>query len=162
MLGYPGSGKTTAAEIIANLTGAIQLSSDKIRAELFPKPQFTPHEHEALYKELDGRTQELLLAGKSVVYDANLNRYVHRDEKYKLCEAVGATPLLIWLKAPASLAKERASHESRSHLWPKDETPEAMFTRLVHVFEPPVAGEKYIEIDGTQVSSDLIKQKLNI
>src|SRR5215207_7043841 len=95
MFGYPGAGKTTTAEAIATLTGAVHLSSDKVRLELFPRPAFSQAEHDALYKTLNLRTEELLRQGKDVVYDANLNRYQHRKEKYDICQQTGATPKLL-------------------------------------------------------------------
>lgn len=162
MLGYPGAGKTTAADAIASLTRAVHLSSDKIRAEMFPSSQFTPEEHVQLYKAIDAKTAELLAEGKSVIYDANLNRYIHRKEKYDICQKTGAKPVLIWVKTPEGLSKSRAIHESRSHLWPAHEKPGAMFDRLVGVFEPPTDVEQYIELDGTKISPEYVQQALEL
>ena len=113
MMGYPGAGKTTTAQLIAKLTGAVHISSDKMRLALFPKLEFTPEEHQILYKELDHITKELLKAGKDVIYDANLNRLIHRKEKYDVCRKVGAKPELIWVQTDKKVAKKRAMHDSR-------------------------------------------------
>jgi predicted kinase len=161
MLGYPGAGKTTVAGIISEVTGAVHLSSDELRQKMFDKPEFTEAEHSKLYAELDRQTEELLGEGKSVIYDANLNRYQHRQEKYDICERTGARPVLIWLKTPRELAKERAKHLSRQHLWPSNETPDAMFERIAGIIEPPTADEKPTELDGTNATSETIKQSLS-
>lgn len=161
MLGYPGAGKTTTARIIAKLTGAVHLSSDKIRLELFPQPNFTPEEHTELYKEIDKRTKELLSAGRDVIYDANLNRYIHRKEKYDICKGTNAQPKLIWVKTPVNVAKGRALHGNRQHLVPLNEAPEQMFKRLVGVFEEPLSSEPYISIDGTKVSEESVRLALS-
>src|SRR5690554_3920729 len=109
MLGYPGAGKTTTAKIVSKLTGATHLASDKIRLELFPQPKFTPEEHRQLYETIDRRTKELLQQGKSVIYDANLNRYIHRREKYDICRQTSAQPVLLWVQASSELARQRAT-----------------------------------------------------
>jgi len=160
MLGYPGAGKTTAAEVVSKLTGATHLASDKIRLEMFPNPQFTPEEHQALYEAIDARTSELLKAGKSVIYDANLNRHQHRAEKYRLCKKIGATSVLLWVKTPEELSKSRAVDYSRSHLWPQGEAADKMFDRLVTVFETPTEEEPYLELDGTKISENYVQEKL--
>lgn len=162
MFGFPGAGKTTTAKIIEELTGAVRLSSDEVRVELFPEPLFSDEEHIALYAELNKRTEELLQSGKSVIYDANLNRYEHRAEKYTICHQTGAKAQLIWLHTERELAKSRAVQDSRSHLWPRSEQPETMFDRIADVVEPPTDSEHPIELDGTKIDSAYVADKLSI
>lgn len=162
MLGYPGAGKTTTAKIISKLTGAIHLSSDKLRFELFSKPAFDQAEHDKLYTELDKQTDELLSTGKDVIYDANLNRLNHRRDKYKICKLTGSTPIIVWVQTPKNIAKTRATHVERLHLIPSNETPEAMFDRISDIIEEPGDSEKYIVIDGTNVNESVVKTKLGL
>jgi predicted kinase len=162
MFGYPGAGKTTASDIIQSLTGAVHLSSDRIRLELFPHPEFTPVEHHSLYRLLDQRTETLLGQGKSVIYDANLNRHTHRASKYILCKHLGVTPVLIWLQTPIDLSKQRALHESRQPLWHDNETPSAMFDRVAGALEEPTQHEPYIRLDGTKITPAYIKQQMGL
>lgn len=161
MLGYPGAGKTTTAKVLADLTGAIHLSSDQIRLELFNKPTFSQQEHDELYQYLDKRTEELLAEGKSVIYDANLNRYQHRKEKYSICKRTGASPVLIWVQTPKNLAKERATHETRTHLIPKQETAGQMFERIANIIEEPSDNEPYEIIDGTSLTREDVSRIIN-
>ena len=160
MLGYPGAGKTTTAEVIANLTGATHLASDRIRLQMFQKPTFSAEEHATLYHEIDRMTEELLTQGKDVIYDANLNRYQHRKEKYDICNRTGATPVLVWVQADKNLAKSRASHFNRFQLWPKHETPDQMFDRIADLIEEPKPTEPYKVVDGTKVTEEYIKDLL--
>lgn len=162
MMGYPGAGKTTIAKIIARLTGAEHLSSDKIRLELFPNPDFDEEEHRALYKELDRRTKQLLGELKSVVYDANLNRLQHRQEKYAICEKLGVKPVLIWVRTPLEVAKERAVDVSREKLVPSHESAESMFDRISGIIEEPSAEETPIIIEGINVTESIVKKKLGL
>lgn len=157
MIGYPGAGKTTTAEMISEITGAIRLSSDEVRFKLFPNPTFSQAEHDVVYRTLDAFTEKLLSDNVSVIYDANLNRLSHRQEKYDICERTGATAVALWLRTPRRLAKERAIHESRSHFAPKDETLGSMFERITEVFEPPIPEEHALELDGTALNEPLVR-----
>lgn len=162
MVGYPGAGKTTTAKVLHELTRAVHLSSDKIRVELFKKPTFSQEEHDELYRYLDQRTEELLNKGKSVIYDANLNRHRHRKEKYAICQRTGAWPVLLWVQTDKQLAKERATHESRTHLIPPSETAAAMFDRISEIIEPPTIEEHPVIIDGTKVTPEYIAELLKL
>lgn len=152
MLGYPGAGKTTIAGIIHELTGAVHLSSDEMRLQLFEKPAFSPEEHAALYKSLDEKTEELLRAGKDVIYDANLNRRQHRQEKYDICQKSDAKPVLVWVQTAKDLSKQRATHGERLHLVPQGETLEQMFDRIAGIIEEPGTDEPSVTVDGTNTS----------
>lgn len=162
MMGYPGAGKTTTANVLHEITGAVHLSSDAMRSVLFPDPTFTEAEHDALYQHLDTTTTELLSAGKDVIYDANLNRLSHRQDKYEICKQTDAQAVLLWLKTPRDMAKERAAHTSRQHLWPPDTTPDQLFEHVASVLEEPAPNETFTEIDGTKVTPDYIKQTLGL
>ena len=160
MVGYPGSGKTTAARLLASLTGATHLSSDALRLELFPQPTFTDEEHAAVYNELNARTEQLLREGKSVIYDANLNRYIYRAEKYELATRTNARPVAIWMEVSRERSRERASIRGHHHLVPKDETFETMFERVASAIEPPTAEEPVVRLDGSHVTTNSVQTVL--
>lgn len=162
MLGYPGAGKTTAAEVINKITGAEHISSDKARTKMFPHPSFNEAEHTQLYRALDKETEQLLAAGNDVIYDANLNRHRHRMDKYDICNRTGAKSVLVWVQTPKELAKSRAVHHSRSHLVPTEETPHDMFERIAAVIEPPHANEPFITVDGTKITPEYIAEQLGL
>lgn len=160
MMGYPGAGKTTAAEVIQQITDAVHLSSDKMRLEVAPKPVFSATEHDQLYTKLNQSTEELLAEGKDVIYDANLNRRQHRQEKYDIARRTGAEPVLVWVQTEKTLAKTRALDEKRSHLVPRDETADEMWERIATIIEPPQADEHPVIVDGTKISPDYIRSVL--
>lgn len=162
MLGLPGAGKTTTAKEIAELTGAQRLTSDELRLKLFPQPTFSEPEHQQLYRHLDREVDELLGQGKSVIYDANLNRYRHRVEKYELAKKHQAQTVLVWVDVPKSLARARRIKEQLLHLVPFHEDPGSMFDRVTKVFEPPRDNEPYVSIDGTKVTADYVRDTLNL
>lgn len=161
MLGLPGSGKTTAALEISKQTGAVHLSSDEVRRRLFKKSSFSQTEHNKLYTHLDEEVSELLKQGKSVIYDANLNRLSHRIEKYELASKYSLKTILVWVQTPKELAKTRRVHiEPQPDLTPKDETPEGMFERIADIFEAPASHEDFVIIDGQHVDEASIRQML--
>lgn len=163
MMGLPGAGKTTIAQHIADLTGATLLSSDVVRREMFSKSSFSQSEHDELYTELDKRMTELLRAGQSVVYDANLNRRTHRDEKRQLADELGVTAQLVWVQTPEEMARQRrVDHEPQHDLIPAHETPGQMFDRIAQAIEEPTSDESAIVIDGRDVSTDDIRRSLGI
>lgn len=157
MFGYAGAGKTTTANVLHELTGAAHLSSDAVRSALFSKPTFSEAEHEELYRYLDSTTESLLKAGNDVIYDANLNRRQHRQDKYDICRRTNAQPILIWVKTPRDMAKKRSADTSRQHLWPPNTSPEQLFERVAEAIEEPGSDEPHIEVDGTRVSPGYIQ-----
>ena len=161
MFGYPGAGKTTAAKVVQEITGAEHLSSDVLRLELFPNPTYDQAEHDAVYAKLDERAEEYLRQGKSVIYDANLNRYKHRLEKYELCDRTGAKAVLLWVQTPKQLARERAVMRGHHHLVPKDETFESMFDRVTSIIEEPQEDEPLYTINGNPLNRNEVSELLS-
>ena len=163
MMGLPGAGKTTAAKCIEKLTHAKRLSSDEARVMIWDNPSFTEQEHQELYLYLNDQTKHLLQAGKTVIYDANLNRYIHRAEKYQLADELDVDVQLIWVKTTKELAKgRRIDSAEHHHLVPKSEDPASMFERIADVIEEPDEDEPYTELDGTKISEEYVKEKLNL
>ncbi len=163
LLGYPGAGKTTAAKIIAQLTGAVRLSSDEIRLSMFKQPVFSQSEHKQLYDQINNRAISLLKQGHSVIYDANLNRFIHREEKYKICRDMAIEPVLIWVQAPTPLARTRATLQaSRDPNRPYGNMSQQNFDRLIKQIEPPRKNENFIIFDGTRLSDSYIAERLRL
>lgn len=162
MLGYPGAGKTTTAEMISKMTGAMHLNSDRFRQHLFANPTFSEQEHELIYNALDYLTELLLAGGVSVIYDANLNRYKHRQEKYEIAGRTGADPKLMYIKTDSELAKQRATVDSehRPAHRPFGNMDLATFERLIQQIEPPRDHEPLVELSGDAHIETQLKQKL--
>lgn len=162
-MGLPGAGKTTVAKIVEEITGAIRLSSDEARVMIWDSPEFTEGEHLQLYEYLDDQTTHLLKAGKSVIYDANLNRFEHRQEKYHLAQGLGVEVKLLWVKTPHEVAKNRRVEDAHHHhLVTKNEDPESMFERIASVIEEPQTDEPCIKLDGTKITHAYVREKLDI
>lgn len=160
LMGLPGSGKTSLGKILEELTGATYLSSDEYRLMLFKKPCFSQEEHDMLYATIDHNVLHLLEAGHDVIYDANLNRRVHRDEKYDLANKYNAKTKLWWLDVPHELAKKRRVEDQDDRLIPEGDNPSRMFERVAKVIEPPQKDEKFVKVDGKNIQIDTVKKLL--
>lgn len=158
-MGNPGAGKTTVSEILAELTGAVHLNSDNFRQHMFSQPLFSKAEHVTLYGALDYLTELILKSGKSVIYDANLNRFIHRKEKYLVCKKVNAKSQLIWVNTDEKLSKERATEKAMEDPMhrPYGNMPLKMFQRIVSQIEVPDKNEHYVQIDGHAVTKESVR-----
>jgi len=160
LMGLPGSGKSTLAKHIQKLTRAVRLSSDEYRLLIFPEPCFSQKEHDSLYGIIDHNVEHLLTADHDVIYDANLNRLKHRQEKYAMAKKYDAKVILWWVKAPKDLAKQRRVSEQNHDLIPEGETPEKLFDRIANIIEEPKKDEQFIEVDGTKITQKYVKSLL--
>lgn len=162
-MGYPGSGKTSAALEIAQLTGAEHLWADKIRRQRLGQPTYSHQENMHLYQEMNQRVAELLATGKSVVFDTAFNFYKDREHLREVARSHGAECVLLWLKVDRDTAKERALMSEIQAIRPlgHDMKPED-FERMADNLEAPHADEAYIALDGTQITSDYIRKQLNL
>lgn len=165
MLGYPGAGKTTVSDIIRDLTGAVHLNSDRFRQHMFSKPlEITNEEHENMYKHLDYIAETILESGKSVIYDANLNKYAHRQEKYAIAKKLGVNTKLIWVKTDPEIARKRATIDAHNNPVnrPFGNMQTQTFERLVQGIEAPRDDEQAIEISGETISPENVAKALGI
>lgn len=163
MLGYPGSGKTTTAKIIHELTGAVHLWADRIRRERFVTPTYTHAENLELYAHLNQLAAELLATGQDVIFDTNFNFYKDRQKLREIAKQHKAQSCLIWVTTPKSLAKQRAT--TNAHLQDNrvlGDIPVEAFERMSNNLQPPAPAETYVEIDGTKVSPEYISNKLGL
>lgn len=160
LMGLPGAGKSTLARTLEEATGATRLSSDEFRLQLFIEPCFSQKEHDSLYGILDHNVEHLLQAGYDVVYDANLNRFHHRKEKYELADKYNAQVRLWYVIVDPEIAKGRRKSEQDSLLLPAGETSEKMFDRIALILEEPQENEPATRIDGQNISIEAIKKQL--
>ena len=160
LMGLPGSGKSTFAKLLQQLTRATRLSSDDYRLMLFSHPTFTQDEHDNLYTLLDHNMEHLLQAGHSVIYDANLNRRKHREEKYAVAKKYDAKVVLWWLDVPQQLAKERRLASQNEQLIPDGESAERMFERVAKVIELPKKDENYLKVTGIDLDKASVEKLL--
>lgn len=159
LMGLPGSGKTTLSNCLQEITGASRVSSDDYRLLLFREPTFSQDEHDTLYEIIDHNVEHLLQSGHSVIYDANLNRLIHRNDKYKIARKYNAKTILWWVQTPKVLAKSRRLRELNHILIPSGDDPSRMFDRVSKILEIPI-NESHIVIDGTKITAEYVASLL--
>jgi predicted kinase len=161
MVGYPGSGKTTTAKIIHRLTGAVHLWADHERMRMFTHPTHNHDENITLYAALNTRTRDLLREGKSVIFDTNFNFYKDRKKLRVIAAKEGATTIVIWIKTPPELARERAtkqSHGQETRVW--GNMPVERFERIARNLQEPLPGEHAIVLDGTHIDAATVARAI--
>ncbi|HET9098575.1 MAG TPA: ATP-binding protein [Candidatus Saccharimonadales bacterium] len=161
-VGYPGAGKTTISKYIVDNTDAKHIWADVERHKLFPKPRHSKAESDELYEKLNAATDYLLSQGKSVVFDTNFNHKADRDKLREIAECNNAKTVLVWVKTPLKLSKERAvfAHECRN-LYDVIMS-EQQFDSIATKLEEPSAEEEPIIIDGTNTDEKILTEKLGI
>jgi predicted kinase len=160
MVGYPGAGKTTVARLIHEQTGAVHLWADLERRRMFASPSHSAEESRALYEYLNKTTERLLSEGKSVIFDTNFNFYKDREHLRHIADTYGAQTVVLWITTAKTIAKQRAVHDKNLRNGYELLLDEADFERLSNHLEPPKQNEHVIELVGSNVTKDSIKQLL--
>lgn len=162
-VGYPGAGKTTAARLIHDKSGAVHIWADRERIKLFGKPTYSRAESRQLYQQLNEAVEYLLSQGKSVIFDTNFNFFKDRQHMQEIAAKHRAKAYVIWITTPKKLARQRAveaSHGQDTRLF--GNMPLSEFERIAGHLEPPDEHEKVIKIDGTQLDGDELLRQLDL
>jgi predicted kinase len=163
MVGYPGSGKTTTSRIIHGSTGAVHIWADHERGKMFARPTHSKAESRQLYDALNKRVEELLVEGKSVIFDTNFNFYKDRQLMRDIAARHHAAACLVWVRVDKQLARERATHIHHSYRNGYSVSmPTEHFDRMAANLEPPTEEEQPIILDGTKITPEYVHKNLNI
>ncbi len=113
LYGFPGSGKSYLAR---NLTESVQLAylnSEKIRTDLFEKPQYSEREDYIVGQLMNYLGDQFLAAGLGIVYDANAKSRRDRRAQRELAKKHKADYLLLWLQIDQETAFGRTQKRDR-------------------------------------------------
>lgn len=149
LYGFPGAGKTYFARQLCEHLQAAHIQGDRIRGELFERPQYDKEENQVITQLMDYMTGEFLSAGMSVVYDTNALRLSQRRALRELARKQKAQPLLVWLQIDHESAILRISKRDRRRSDDKFAMPidRAVFERIVGGMQNP-QNEDYIVVSG--------------
>jgi predicted kinase len=159
-IGYPGAGKTTAAKLIEEHTGAVHIWTDQERQKRFGKATHSAAESEQLYKDLNDHTDHLLASGCSVIFDTNFNFRKDRAYLRSIADKYGANLVTIWLSTDLATAMKRAIHDDHRHRNGYHQVmSESTFNNIANRLEIPDDSEKVIKIDGKDLDkAELLRQ----
>lgn len=160
MVGYPGAGKTTVAQLIAKQTGAVHLWADWERHKLFSAPSHDEVESRQLYERLNRTAETLLAEGKSVVFDTNFNYRRDRQLLREIATRQGAETVVVWLVTSPEVARERAVHANVVRNGYDFVMTTKQFDRIAGHLEPPGKDEKVIKINGVKLDQNEVMRLL--
>ncbi|MFH0913934.1 MAG: ATP-binding protein [Chloroflexota bacterium] len=105
--GLPGTGKSYFSRRLAERLSLVTLESDILRRVLFSQPTYTAPESARLFQTTHRLIEELLKKGIPVLLDAtNLSEHF-REYLYRIADRTGARLILVRMKAPPEVVKER-------------------------------------------------------
>lgn len=152
LYGFSGSGKTYFARQLCDNLQAAHVHGDRIRAELFDKPQYDREENQVIEHLMSYMSGEFLSAGMSVVHDMNAMRLSQRRQLRDMARKVGAQTVLVWFQIDLDSAYARASKRDRRRADDKysPAIDRATFDRLASGMQNP-QNEDYLVISGKHV-----------
>ena len=148
--GFPGAGKTYFARQLCENVQAAHLQADRIRGELFEKPQYDKQENSIVQHLMDYMTEEFLSAGLSVAYDVNAMRTGQRRALAAMAHKYRAIPLLVWFQMDSDTAfsrnikrdRRRADDKYAAH-WDR-----TTFEEILGRMQNPKSSEDYVVVSG--------------
>lgn len=137
LVGIPGCGKSTFADILCRNGNVIRLSSDEIRKELFGDESFQGNNNK-VFNTLYERAELLLKANISVVIDATNLKKSLRRYAFDVCPA-GVKKIALYYTPDVELCKERNATRERK-------VPDEVIERMARQFEIPTTAEGFDEV----------------
>ena len=113
LYGFPGAGITYFARQLAEHIGAAHISNDRLRYELFDKPQNDKQENDIINRLMAYITEEVLKAGVSVVFDNNAMRLSQRRGLRDIAKRLKAEQILIWTQTDQATSYARLGVRDR-------------------------------------------------
>lgn len=113
LYGFPGSGKSYFASRLQEHIHAVHVSADKLRNELFEKPNFDKEENTIVTHLCKYLTEEFLKAGVSVIYDGNSERTNQRRQLKELASSNKAGFVLVWFQIDQETAYRRTTNRDK-------------------------------------------------
>ncbi len=160
MAGLPGTGKSTVARALAELTGGVVLNKDDLRAGLFPK-EFVEYStaQDDFVQDLMLRTAEYLLTRypKLVVFldGRTFSRAYQIRRVIEAAEKLGTPWRIIECVCDESIAKGRIEHGQKHPA--KNRTVE-LYLKIRAEFEP-IALPKLVVDTGCKMEASLVAAK---
>lgn len=149
VVGLPGSGKSFFAQQFSETFNISSVSDDRIRAELFEKPEFTADENAIVDRMQSYMLEELVKTKRSFLVDGGSNTKSERQRLIQLAEKNGYGTLVIWVQTDVESARARATRprENASKTGTIPGLAPYQFDRLSKLFAPPTR-EAYLVISG--------------
>lgn len=109
VFGLPGSGKSFFAEALSRRLAAAHINSDQVRNALSARGKYSLEDKLGVYHAMAKQSNDILLAGKSVVVDATFYLRVMVNVFTELAKKRSCPIFFIRIVADEGLIKERLS-----------------------------------------------------
>ncbi len=145
--GLPGVGKTTIAKDLAPLINAVILSTDKIRKEMIPNPNYKKQEKKLIYKVLLIVAKYLHKAGINCILDATFNTENSRRGLTKKLDLSQEQICLVECMCPEDIVISRLKHRKNDY----SDADISIYKKMKRIYEP--IKEEHIIINTNQQPS---------
>ena len=142
--GLPGAGKTTVAEEITQRRDARLLRTDVVRTDLFPDPEYTEEEAEAVYAELFERATAALADG-DVVLDATFRTAAFREGARTTAAEAGAEFTLVSVQCDDATVRRRIRRRTDD----ESDADIAVYELFRDTYEPIANPDLVVDNSGT-------------
>lgn len=162
LVGLPFSGKTTLSKAISEKLGIPRVNLDEVKFEMgfegVSDNHMTHEQWKEIFDETDKRVAEHLKQGKSVLHETSWTKRWKRDRARKLATDLGIDSVVIYVKVPQEVARERwlknRDEQNRFDL------PEDVFEEAAKEFEIPRQDENLIVYDQAIPVDEWIERNL--
>lgn len=150
--GLPGSGKTTLAKSLCRALPAAHISSDLIRKRLFPRPQYSEAEKEAVYCAMADDARGAISAGRDAVADATFQREAQRRRFMALASESGTGAFIVKTVLTEGEVRKRLGRRRKGG--PSD-ADFGVYLRIREEFEGPA--ERHLVVDSMLPERDKVR-----
>ena len=112
--GLPGIGKSYFCRRLSDSLAAAVLESDALRRMLFPQPSHSQQESARLFKAIHRLAERLLRQGRCIILDATNLSERYREYLYSIAGRLEVKLVLVSVRAPLPLVKERLAQRASS------------------------------------------------
>ncbi len=140
LIGVQGTGKSTWARANAERLQAVIVASDEIRNELEAAGMDAMGLSDHVFAILEGRVDELLAQGRSVIVDATHARRQWRQNVLAIARRRRVRRVAIWFDMPLETAPARNARKPGGG-WGQRVVPQPLLLNVWKGFEPPAVDE---------------------
>ena len=155
LMGFPGTGKSHCARLLAARLGAAHVATDELRSRLFIAASYADEENRAVFTIAEALVDELLAEGHAVVLDATNLLARYRAPMEGVAGRRGVTLLHVLVVADDAEARARLAGRALARAdGDHSDADVGVYERMrARGFEPP---ERFVELrNGPELGAEI-------